>query len=80
MKMKKTRQDATTALTIAVERGYPALIQTRHHLRAWTPLHLAARGLNARIVASLPDDSADVMVRGWHEDTAGLRSILFARR
>lgn len=54
---------------IAMMEANPALIQTRHHLRGWTPLHVAARGLNARIVAWLLDHGADVMARGWHDQT-----------
>ena len=54
---------------VAMMEANAALIQTRHHLREWMPLHVAAERLNARIVAWLLDHGADAMARGRHDET-----------
>jgi len=46
----------------------PALIKTRSD-EGWTPLHVASRALNERVVSWLLDHGADVMARGWHDLT-----------
>src|SRR5207253_4138812 len=47
----------------------PALIRARHHLLGWTPLHIAARALNAPVVEWLLDRGADPNARGRHDFT-----------
>jgi ankyrin repeat protein len=54
---------------IAMMEMNPALIRTRHHLLGWTPLHIAARALNARVIEWLLDHGADPNARGRHDFT-----------
>lgn len=54
---------------IGMMEANPALIRTCHTIGGWTPLHVAARSLNAGIVAWLLDHGAGVMARGWHDHT-----------
>jgi len=54
---------------IALMEADPALIDGRHPLRGWTPLHGAARMLNAQIVEWLLDHGSDATARGWHDFT-----------
>lgn len=55
---------------IAMMEANPSLIQSCHPLMGWTPLHVAAHRLNARVAAWLLDRGADVTRRGWHDFTA----------
>jgi ankyrin repeat protein len=69
-------REATTALTIARERGYTeivAIIEEEERRRpehkslgGWTPLHVAARALNDQLVASLLAEGADAQTKGRH--------------
>jgi ankyrin repeat protein len=69
-------RDATSALTIAGERGYEEIVaiileaeQRRpetHPAFGWTPLHAASRKLDSHLVAQLLDDGADATARGRH--------------
>jgi ankyrin repeat protein len=54
---------------VAMLDGNPALVHTRHATFDVSPLHLAARALNARIVSALLDRGADPAVRGHHDFT-----------
>jgi ankyrin repeat protein len=46
---------------LALMESDPALVRARHPAFDWTPIHLAARTLNARLVAWLLNHGADVM-------------------
>ena len=46
---------------LALMESEPPLVRARHPVFDWTPLHIAARRLNARLVAWLLDHGADVM-------------------
>ena len=48
----------------------PALVRSSHSVFGWTPLHIAARTLNAQLVRWLLDRGADAAARGWHNITA----------
>jgi ankyrin repeat protein len=54
---------------IALMEGDPALIHTRQALLGLTPLHMACKALNTRIVAWLLDHGAEPNARGWHDLT-----------
>jgi len=56
-------------LALALIESDPALVRARHPAFDWTPLHLAAQTLNARLVASLLDHRADVMERARRGQT-----------
>jgi ankyrin repeat protein len=47
----------------------PALVHTRHATFDVSPLHIAARGLNARIISALLDRGGDPAARGHHDFT-----------
>jgi ankyrin repeat protein len=51
------------ARAIALMEADPALVQTCHQVFEWTPLHVAAFALNARLVAWLLERGADVTRR-----------------
>jgi ankyrin repeat protein len=57
------------AQAIAMLETDSGLIQTCDPHFQWTPLHLAARALNARLVEWLVDHGATASVRGWHDIT-----------
>src|SRR5262249_44457235 len=46
----------------------PSLVRARHPIFDWTPLHVAARTLDASLVASLLDCGADVNARAGRDD------------
>lgn len=50
----------------------PPLVRVRHPVFEWTPLHVAAYTLNARLVAWLLDHGADVMARGRRSEMTPL--------
>lgn len=54
---------------LALMESDPAVVRTRHPAFDWTPLHLAAQTLNARLVAWLLDHGADVMGRARRGQT-----------
>ena len=57
------------ARAIAMMDADPGLIRTCHPQFGWTPLHIAARMLNVRVVEWLLDHGADPKPRGWHDIT-----------
>jgi ankyrin repeat protein len=61
------RGDADRVMAMLDEN--PALVHTRHATFDVSPLHIAARALNARIIAALLDRGADPAVRGHHDLT-----------
>jgi ankyrin repeat protein len=56
--------DHERALKLLAENS--ALVHTRSG-EGWTPLHVASRALNERVVSWLLDHGADAVARGWHD-------------
>lgn len=54
---------------IALMESNPALVQTRHSVVGWTPLHAAARCLNLRIVTWLLDNGGEIEPRARVNDS-----------
>ena len=57
-------QSGNVERALALMESEPALMDVRHPVFDWTPLHLAAQTLDTRLVAWLVDHGADVRRRG----------------